>query len=77
MKKTKVLLLACACLLTLVASRPARSASTNCLTGYFCQNCPATPVPEQRLCKETICNGVVVAVLCSDQCTTRCILPPG
>jgi len=73
MKKTRVLLLACACLLTFAASRPAQSA--DCLTGYFCANCPATPVPEKRLCKETICNGVVVGVICGD-CSTRCILPP-
>jgi len=75
MKKTRVLLLACACLLTLAAARPAKSDA--CLTGYFCQDCSSGPAPEQRLCKKTICNGVVVAVLCSSQCTTNCILPPG
>ena len=74
MKKTRVLLLACACLLAVAATRPAKSA--DCLTGYFCANCVATPVPEKRLCKETICNGVVVSVLCG-QCSTSCILPPG
>ncbi|HEV7508627.1 MAG TPA: hypothetical protein VGS07_27355 [Thermoanaerobaculia bacterium] len=75
MKKTRVLLLACASLLTLAATRPAKS--DDCLTGYFCANCDiATPVPEKRLCKETICNGVAVLVSC-DPCSIRCILPPG
>jgi hypothetical protein len=72
MKKTRVLLLACAFLLTVAATRPAKS--DDCLIGYFCQNCPVTPTPEQRLCRELICNGVVRSIICGD-CTPRCILP--
>jgi hypothetical protein len=74
MKKSRALLLTCAFLLTVAAARPAKSA--DCINGYFCADCTGTPVPEKQLCKEVICNGIVVSVSCG-ACSTRCILPPG
>jgi hypothetical protein len=73
-KRARVLLLACAFLLTFAVTRPAKS--DDCIIGYFCANCIATPVPEKELCREVICNGVVTSVSCG-ACSTRCILPPG
>jgi hypothetical protein len=75
MKKPRALLLICAFLLTVAATRPAKS--DDCIIGYFCaDDCIATPIPEKRLCREVICNGVAVSVSC-DPCAVRCILPPG
>ncbi len=77
MKKTRALLLACACLLTFAASRPAKS--DDCIVVYFCQDCPISPTPPpppwQRLCHERVCNGFAEFIACGD-CTTHCI-PPG
>jgi hypothetical protein len=75
MKKPRALLLTCAFLLTVAATRPAKS--EDCITRYFCDDCDiVTPVPEKRLCREVICNGIGVSVSC-DPCAIRCILPPG
>jgi hypothetical protein len=74
-KRTRALLLACAFLLTFAATRPAKS--DDCINGYFCADCNiAYPIPEKRLCREVICNGIVASVSC-DPCAIRCILPPG
>lgn len=75
MKRIRVLLLGCAFLLTIAAARPAKS--DDCIIRYSCaDDCIATPIPEKRLCKETICNGIVSSISC-DPCSIHCILPPG
>ncbi len=67
MKKTRVLLLAGAFLLTVAAAQPAKS----CQTFRRCEDCPD---PQgTHLCTFTVCDGTT-SVSCL-ACAGECILP--
>jgi hypothetical protein len=68
MKKTRALLLACACLLTVVATRPAKSDS--CSVFHRCEPCN---ISGTHLCTFTVC-GTITSVSCV-ACSGECILP--
>ena len=67
----KALLLACAFLLTLVATRPAKSDS--CQTFRRCEDC--SNHQGTHLCTFTVC-GTTTTVSCLP-CSGECILPGG
>ena len=71
MKRTKLLLIACAFLLTAAAARPAKSDS--CQYSHRCEACPDNQ--GTHLCTITVC-GSTTTISCL-ACSPECILPPG
>ncbi|HEX4959464.1 MAG TPA: hypothetical protein VF173_01400 [Thermoanaerobaculia bacterium] len=72
MKKTRILLLVCICLLTAVVTRPAKS--EDCVSVKVCRDCNViTPTPEKRLCTQVLCGGVAVSESCG-ACMIQCLL---
>ncbi len=71
MKRTRILLIACAFLLTVAAARPAKSDS--CQFFQRCEDCPDNQ--GTHLCKFMVC-GTTTTVSCF-ACSPECFLPAG